>query len=290
MIERTLTGRPPEPRLPKGAVDAQMHMYRPGYPALPGGPPLPAEPLPDAAAYRQVMDWLGIDRVIITQGNAHQKDNANLVACLAEMGDVARGVAVIDEATSDADMRTLGEAGVVGARLMDLPGGAVGLDALEAVDARTQAAGWMIAVQFDGNRLLDHLPRLERIRSRWVLDHHGKFFAGVDPEGPEIAALLKLIDRGNVWFKFAGVYESSRDGWPYADVAAFSRRIAEHAPERIVWGSNWPHNMIRKTEDYPNDARLAELVLSWLPTERARHQALVENPEQLFKLPAPAAA
>lgn len=289
MIERTLTGRPPEPRLPKGTVDVQMHMYLPGFPSLAGGPPLPAEPLPDAAAYRQVMDWLGIDRVIITQGNAHQKDNANLLACLAEMGDVACGVAVIDETTSDVDMGALGEAGVVGARIMDLPGGAVGLDALEAVDARAHAADWMIAVQFDGNKLLDHLPRLARIRSRWVLDHHGKFFAGVDPDWPEIAALLTLIDRGNVWFKFAGVYESSRDGWPYEDVAAVSRKIAAHAPERIVWGSNWPHNMIRKTEDYPDDARLAELVLGWLADDRTRHLALVENPERLFKLPAFAA-
>ncbi|WP_246764820.1 amidohydrolase family protein [Ensifer sp. PDNC004] len=289
MIERTLTGRPPEPRQPKGTVDAQMHMYLPGFPSLAGGPPLPAEPLPDAAAYRQVMDWLGINRVIITQGNAHQKDNANLLACLAEMGDVARGVAVIDETTSDVDMGALSEAGVVGARIMDLPGGAVGLDALEAVDARAYAADWMIAVQFDGNRLLDHLPRLARIRSRWVFDHHGKFFAGVDPDGPEIAALLTLIDRGNVWFKFAGVYESSRDGWPYEDVAAVSRKIAAHAPERIVWGSNWPHNMIRKTEDYPDDARLADLVLGWLADDRARHLALVENPERLFKLPAFAA-
>lgn len=290
MIERILTGRPPEPRLPKGSVDAQMHMYLPGFPSLPGGPALPAGPLPDAADYRKVMDWLGIDRVIITQGNAHQKDNANTLACLAEMGIAARGVVVIDETTPDAEMQALCEAGVVGARIMDLPGGAVRLDALEAVAARAYAADWMIAVQFDGNTLLDHLPRLERIRSRWVFDHHGKFFAGVDPDGPEITALLKLIDRGNVWFKFAGVYESSRDGWPYADVAAFSRKVAEHAPERIVWGSNWPHNMIRKTEDYPDDARLAELVLGWLADDRARHLALVENPEQLFKLPAFAAA
>ncbi|MGF6254437.1 amidohydrolase family protein [Ensifer sp. LBL] len=289
MIERTFTGRPPEPRLPTGTVDAQMHMYLPGFPSLAGGPPLPVEPLPDAAAYRQVMDWLGIDRVIITQGNAHQKDNANLLACLAEMGDVARGVAVIDETTSEADIGALSEAGVVGARIMDLPGGAVGLDVLEAVDARAYAADWMIAVQFDGNKLLDHLPRLARIRSRWVFDHHGKFFAGVDPNGPEIAALLTLIDRGNVWFKFAGVYESSRDGWPYEDVAAVSRKIAAHAPERIVWGSNWPHNMIRKTEDYPDDARLTDLVLGWLADERTRHLALVENPERLFKLPAFAA-
>ena len=290
MIERTLSGRPPEPRLPKGTVDAQMHVYLPGFPSLPGGPPLPAEPLPDVTAYRGVMDWLGIDRVIITQGNAHQRDNANTLACVAAMRDAARAVVVIDETTSDADMHALSASGAVGARIMDLPGGAVGLDALEAVDARAHAADWMIAVQFDGNRILDHLPRLERIRSRWVLDHHGKFFAGVDPDGPEIAALLKLIDRGNVWFKFAGVYESSRAEWPYEDVAAFSRRIADHAPERIIWGSNWPHNMIRKTEDYPDDARLAELVLGWLADDRAKHLALVENPEHLFKLPAFAAA
>ncbi|KSV89947.1 amidohydrolase [Sinorhizobium sp. GL28] len=265
-------------------------MYLPGFPSLPGGPPLPAEPLPDVTAYRGVMDWLGIDRVIITQGNAHQRDNANTLACVGAMGAAARAVVVIDETTSDADMRALSASGAVGARIMDLPGGAVGLDALEAVDARAHAADWMIAVQFDGNRILDHLPRLERIRSRWVLDHHGKFFAGVDPDGPEIAALLKLIDRGNVWFKFAGVYESSRAEWPYEDVAAFSRRIADHAPERIIWGSNWPHNMIRKTEDYPDDARLAELVLGWLADDRAKHLALVENPEHLFKLPAFAAA
>ncbi|MEI3851104.1 MULTISPECIES: amidohydrolase family protein [Ensifer] len=290
MIERTLSGRPPEPRLPKGTVDAQMHIYLPGFPSLPGGPPLPAEPLPDAAAYRRVMDWLGIDRVIITQGNAHQRDNANTLACVAAMGTAARAVVVIDETTSDVDMRALSASGAVGARIMDLPGGAVGLDALEAIDARAHAADWMIAVQFDGNRMLDHLPRLERIRSRWVLDHHGKFFAGVDPDGPEIAALLKLIDRGNVWFKFAGVYESSRAGWPYEDVAALSRRIADHAPERIIWGSNWPHNMIRKTADYPDDARLADLVLGWLGDDRARHLALVENPEHLFKLPPFAAA
>ena len=99
-----------------------------------------------------------------------------------------------------------------------------------------------------------------------------------------------LIDRGNLWFKFAGVYESSRESWPYEDVAAFSRVIAAHAPERIVWGTNWPHNSIRETSAYPDDARLAELVLGWLPDDAARQRALVDNPEALFKLPPFAAA
>ncbi|NTA17327.1 amidohydrolase family protein [Agrobacterium tumefaciens] len=260
-------------------------MYLPGYPALPGGPGLPPGALPGPEDYRQLMQWLGIDRVIITQGNAQQRDNGNTLACVAEMGEAARAVVIIDEKTTEKDMERLAAAGAVGARIMDLPGGAVSLSELEAVDQRAHAADWMVAVQFDGNGLLDHLSRLEKIRSRWVFDHHGKFFRGIDTDGPEMAALLKLIDRGNLWFKFAGVYESSRDAWPYEDVAAFSRRIAAHAPERIVWGTNWPHNSVRETAAYPDDARLAELTLGWLPDDAARHRALVENPEALFKLP-----
>ncbi|MFC6446641.1 amidohydrolase family protein [Shinella zoogloeoides] len=286
MLERKLSGAPPEPRLPRGAVDTQMHAYLPAYPALPGGPGLPPEPLPQPADYRKVMDWLGIDRVIVTQGNAHQRDNANTLACVAALGPAARAVVVIDGATDDAEMARLAAAGAVGARIMDLPGGAVTLAGLAAVEARAHAAGWMIAVQFDGNTLLERLPQLQAIRARWVFDHHGKFFRGVSPDGPEVAALLKLIDRGNVWFKFAGVYESSREGWPHGDVAAVSRRIAAHAPERIVWGTNWPHNMVRETAAYPDDARLADLTLGWLPDAAARALALVDNPQALYGLPA----
>ncbi|MFG6081353.1 amidohydrolase family protein [Paracoccus litorisediminis] len=283
MILRKLTGDAPAVPFPKGAVDSQMHMYLPGYPALPGGPGLPRDPLPDADAYRQLMGWMGIDRVIITQGNAHQRDNGNLVACLAEMGDCARGVAVIDEATSDAEIARLSDAGVVGARIMDLPGGALNLNHLEAVDARAHAAGWMVAVQFDGSDILTHLPRLMALKSRWVFDHHGKFFRGAVPDSPEIDAVLQLIDRGNCWFKFAGVYESSKESWPYRDIEGLSRRIAAHAPERIVWGTNWPHNGITRTEDYPNEVELAQLVLDWLP-EGARDAVLVGNPQELYGL------
>lgn len=285
MLVRTLVGRPLKTPLSKGTVDCQMHMYMPGFPALPGGPDLPAGALPDADQYRSVMKWLGIDRVIVTQGNAHQRDNSNLLACLAEMSGIARGVAVIDRNTSEQALDLLARAGVVGARIMDLPGGAVGLEELEPVDAKAFARGWMVAVQFDGSNILAHEARLRALKSRWVFDHHGKFFSGVKPDGPEIAAVKRLIDAGNCWFKFAGVYESSKSGGPhYEDVAAVARTIAAHAPERIVWGSNWPHNLARETEDYPDDADLTDTVLGWLPDEAARHLALVENPEQLFGL------
>ncbi|WEZ82696.1 amidohydrolase family protein [Rhizobium sp. 32-5/1] len=285
MIVRPLTGRALKFPLPRGAVDTQMHMYLPGFPAMPGGPPLPGGGLPDAGQYRQFMSWFGIDRVIITQGNAHQRDNANLLACLTEMGHVACGVAVIDGDTPDGELDTLSAAGVIGARIMDLPGGAVGLDALEAIDARASARGWMLAVQFDGSNILDHETRLAKLKSRWVLDHHGKFFSGVTPDSPQVATVKRLIDGGNCWFKFAGVYESSKSGAPdYADVAAVARALATHAPERIVWGSNWPHNLAKTTEDYPDDAALADTVLGWLPDDNARRLALVDNPEQLYGL------
>ncbi|MDH6265184.1 D-galactarolactone isomerase [Rhizobium sp. SG_E_25_P2] len=286
MLTRPISGPQPKIRFPKGAVDAQMHMYLPGFAAQPGGPDLPAGALPDAAQYRQFMSWLGIDRVIVTQGNAHQRANGNLIACLTEMGDVARGVAAIGGSAGDAELDALSAAGVVGARIMDLPGGAVSLSELESVDSRAASRGWMLAVQFDGNRILEHADRLMRLKSRFVLDHHGKFFAGVDPAGPEIATVKRLIDGGNCWFKFAGAYESSKSGPPdYADVAAFSRDIAAHAPERIIWGSNWPHNLAKTQADYPDDVALTDTVLDWLPNEAAFRLALVDNPEELFGLP-----
>ncbi|KQW59147.1 MULTISPECIES: amidohydrolase family protein [unclassified Ensifer] len=285
MLVRTLSGRPPKNPLPKGTVDTQMHMYLPGFPALAGGPALPAGALPDADQYRKLMRWLGVDRVIITQGNAHQRDNTNLIACLNAMGPSARGVAAFGAETSERELDTLSDAGVIGARIMDLPGGAVGLDELEAVDDRAAARGWMVAIQFDGSNILQHEPRLQKLKSRWVFDHHGKFFSGAAPDGPEVAAVKRLIDGGNCWFKFAGVYESSKTGGPdFADVAALSRAVVAHAPERVVWGSNWPHNIAKTNADYPDDAELTDTVLGWLPDAGARHRVLVENPERLFGL------
>ncbi len=281
-IVRTFEGERPKIALPKGAIDTQMHMYLPDFPGRDGGSPVP-EGTPGPEEYRRLMKWIGIDRVVITQGNAHQRDNGNLIACLKEMGKIAKGVAVVTRETPLDEIQQLIDVGVVGARIMDLPGGAVDLSHLEEVDSLAQELGWSIAVQFDGSNVLDHEARLSAIKSRWIFDHHGKFFAGVTPESPQIAALKRLIDKGNCWFKFAGCYESSRSGGPdFEDIAAIARVIADYAPERIIWGTNWPHNNAKTTKEYPNDAALANTVLLWLPSEEARKKALVTNPEELF--------
>lgn len=282
---RPLTGKRPKIIPPKRTVDTQMHAYLPGFPSVEGGPALPVGDLPTPAQYREFMNWIGIERVIVTQGNAHQFDNSNLVACLHAFGDIAHGIASVDARTTEAELYALSEARVVGVRVMDLPGGAAGLDKLEEIDAIAHSRDWMIAVQFDGSNILDHELKLSKIRSRWVLDHHGKFFCGVTSDSPQVAAAKRLIDSGRCWFKFAGAYESSKTGAPeFADVGEVAQSIAMHAPERIVWGSNWPHNLARTQADYPDDAQLTDTVLGWLADDAARKRALVDNPEELFGL------
>ena len=110
------------------------------------------------------------------------------------MGDCARGVAVISGAETDTELEALSARGVVGARIMDLPGGAIGLEALEAVDARASASGWMMAVQFDGSSLPERLDHLKQLKSRWVLDHHAKIFDGATQT--HVDAIKALIDGG----------------------------------------------------------------------------------------------
>ncbi len=284
MIDRKLTGPAPQTPMPRGAVDTQMHMYLPGFAMRDDGVGQPADPLPTPGMYRETMRWLGLDAVVVTQGNAHGTDNASLLACLAQMGDCARGVAVITPETTQADIARLCDGGIVGARIMDLPGGAVGLDALEAVDAIAADAGWMLAVQFDGSALPEMEPRLAALKSNWVLDHHAKILDGATPE--HIAVIKRLIDAGRCWFKFAGCYESSRAGGPdFPDIAAVARDIAAHAPNRIIWGTNWPHNAARTTADYPDDAHLLDLAMSWLPDASAIRQVLVDTPRALYGFP-----
>lgn len=282
MIDRKLTGTPPKIRLPEGAIDAQCHIYLPGFPALPGGPGNPPDPLPTPDMYRQMADWIGIDRVVVTQGNAQQADNSCLLAVLAEMGDMAKGSAVIDKDTTDAELDRLSNGGIVGARIMDLPGGAVGLDQLEDVDAKAASQGWVLAVQFDGSDILEVEQRLAGLQSNWILDHHGKFFKGVTPDSPQADALRRLIDGGRCWYKLAGCYESSLTGGPdYDDIAAMTRAIADHAPDRVIWGTNWPHNLAKTTEDYPDDGALTDTVLGWLDPD-TMVRAVRDTPAKLF--------
>jgi len=277
---RPLDGPSPRLKAPAGATDCHVHLYLPEYEAQPGGPGiLELATVEDLKRYQR---WMGLERVVVTQSNAYQFDNTALLAALDQMDDsAARGVAVV---APDSDARTL-EAwhakGIRGARIMNLGGGAVPVARMHEIEPLTRPLGWHLMVQFNGRELDDHLDSLKRLEGDFIIDHLGKFMPPVAPDDARVDAIVRLLDGGNAWFKVCAGYESSQTGAPeYADVGAVAKRVIAHAPERILWGSNWPHVGVPRAQ-YPDDPEQLDVLLDWA-TDAQRQKILVDNPAALY--------
>ncbi|NWO57516.1 amidohydrolase family protein [Chromohalobacter israelensis] len=277
---RPLDGPAPKLKAPPGATDCHIHLYLPGFDAQPGGPKIPE--LATVENYRQIQRWLSLERVVVTQPNAYQRDNRALLTALGQLGtDSARGVAAVTPEISDSELRDWHDKGVRGARIMNLPGGAVTSDQMLEVEQRIRPLGWHLMVQFNGCKLNEYLADLQRIEGEYIIDHIGKFMPPVSADDPRVDDILRLLDRGNAWFKICAGYEASRLGGPdYADVGAIAKRVIGHAPERIIWGSNWPHVGVPR-EQYPDDAEQLDVLLDWASPE-VRQRILVDNPAALY--------
>mgnify|MGYP000250214482 CR=1 FL=1 len=281
MKPRVLSGPPPRLTLPPKATDTHMHVYDDRFPGREGGPPKP--PLPATLDdYKKLQRWLGLERVVFVQGAAYQFDNACLLDALERFQGEAFGIAVVRPDVDEATLEDLTRRGVRGARIMHLPGGAVGLGDLLAIDARTRAFGWSPIVQFDGRDIAGYRPILEQISGDYVIDHAGKFLEPVTVDAPEFKTLLRLIDRGNCYVKISACYETSKDGPPgYADVGALSRALIAHAPERMLYATNWPHVSL-PIDNQPDDRGLLDLMLDWAPDDKVRQLIFVDNPARLY--------
>ncbi|MCL6415110.1 amidohydrolase family protein [Aestuariirhabdus sp. Z084] len=279
---RTLAGPAPSIALPKGTIDCHMHLFDSRYPEPKEGPAGPAHDAP-ISDYQQLQTWLGIDRVVIVQGNAYHKDNRCTLDALAHYGDKARAVVAVDVSITDDELQKMTQLGVRGARIMDLLQGAVGLDEMLEVNARVQPFGWSLIIQFDGRSIVERAPLLEQIQGDYVIDHIGKFLRPVSPDSNEFHSLLRLIDRGNCYVKIAACYETSLSGHPkYDDVALLAKALIEHAPERVIWGTNWPHLMSQSAQTYPDDRHLVDLANSWAGSPANRQKLFVDNPARLY--------
>ncbi len=278
---RPLTGQAPKLKLPPGACDTHMHFYGKTYPRHPDGPP----PAPDAtvAEYKQLMAWLGLDRVVVVQANAYGDDNRCTMDALAELGlDKARAIVVVKPSVSDAELDRLTKAGARGVRIMTLPGGHLKFDVMDAVLARVQPLGWTPIVQLDGRQFEQHEAQLKTIKGDYVIDHTGKFLEPVAVDSPAFKTLLRLLDRGNCYVKLSAPYETSKVGPPtYSDVCAITKALVKAAPERMLYASNWPHPS-EPLERYPNDAALLDLFLETMPDEKTRQLTFVDNPARLY--------
>lgn len=276
--------KPAVPRIapPPSSCDCHIHVFDATAPAS----------MPQwatAAAYRELSRRLGVDRVVLVQPNGLRTDNSILVAALAELGQAARGVAIVDASVTDEELVRLTRAGVRGARFHMLPGGMLSWDDLRPIAERIAPFGWHVQLQMDGRLIHEREAELMRLPVPLVVDHVGKFLEPVPVSHPGFAALLRLLDTGRCWLKLSAPYEVSRKGPPhYEDVGVLAKAAARAAPERMVWASNWPHLSLKA--DLPDDAMLLDLLNEWVPEERARHAVLVENPAALYGYSSPAPA
>lgn len=275
-----LAGKPPRRRAPAGTVDTHMHVFEPGFPIHSKEPPVPD--VSSLADYRKLQHRLGMDRAVIVQPNAYGRDNACLEHALKEMGDAARGIAAIPPDTPEAELERLHGLGVRGARIMDFGNGAVSSEHAAAVADLIAPLGWHIIVQFDGGQMEAYEDKLRALTHPYVIDHAGKFLEPVATDSRAFASFLRLIDRGNCHVKISACYETSRVGAPgYDDVGTISRTLIAHAPERMLWASNWPH-VSATAEGYPDDAVLLDRFHDWAGDERTANTILVDTPARLY--------
>jgi D-galactarolactone isomerase len=269
----------PKLKAPPGTCDTHIHIYDPKYPTAATAKINP--PAASVAAYRKVCTRLGIERTVVVQPSTYGKDNRCTLEAVAEIGPTARCIVVVDQDVTDVDLDRLNKLGARGVRFFMLAGGPLPWDILETMSARVAPFGWHIQLQLDGRALPEREAMLKRLPSKLVVDHVGKFLEPVPLDHPGFRALQGLVDGGRTWVKLAAPYEVSRIGPPnYDDVGKLAKALANQAPERMLWATNWPHPSLGVQA--PDDAWMLDMLLDWIPDEPTRKKALAENPAQLY--------
>ncbi|MGZ5261217.1 MAG: amidohydrolase family protein [Burkholderiales bacterium] len=197
------------------------------------------------------------------------------------MGECARGIAVVDDNVTDAELERLTRASMRGVRfrMLDTPQLAWGL--LSEMAARLVAFGWHVQFQMDG-RYFEEREDLLRLPCTLVIEHSGKFLEPVSPKHPGFQSLLRILDSGRCWVKLPGAYMMSKSGPPcYEDIGVLAKALVRRVPERLVWASNWPHPQ-SGPHGLPDDAALLDVVLVWAPDENTRPRILVSNAAELY--------
>lgn len=274
--------RTPAFRAPAGAVDTHTHIIGPPekYPyAANRSYTLPAAPL---AMFRALHAKIGIDRAVIVNATVHGTDNRVVLDAIAQSDGRYLGIANIDESITDQDLEALHQGGIRGCRIIFLSrlGGTPDLGKIERVAERVAGLGWHVDLYFEAIHIDDFLPVLGRLRSPYVIDHMGGWHANLSVDHPAFADLVDLLRRDeNCWMKITGPERLSAGGPPFHDAVPFARKLIEAAPDRVLWGTDWPHPNVK---NMPNDGDLVDLIPLYAPDPLQRQKLLVDNPVRLF--------
>ena len=274
--------RPTSFVVPPNACDAHCHIFGPGdrFPFAADRAYTP----PDSGIddFQALQERLGLSRAVFVQASCHGTDNSAMVDAIERGAGRYAGVAMIDESFSDADIGRLHDVGVRGTRFNFVAhlGGAPELDVFWRLVDRVQPWGWHIVLHFDANDLPSYADLLDRMPCPFVIDHMARVptSGGLDQE--PFRALLDVMADERAWVKISGAERLTADGPPpYDDVVPFAQALIAAAPDRILWGTDWPHPNVRHM---PDDGDLVDLLASFAPDEATRNRILVTNPERLY--------
>lgn len=281
------TCRPPDPE-PRAAgftppalsCDCHAHIIgsRDEYPMA--SPRSYTPPPASLQAYQHMLSTLGIQRAVIVQPSFYGLDNRCTRDAIRASRGAFRGVAVIPTDVSLAELSALNADGFRGARFNLLFRGGVSLDGLEALAPKLADLGWHLQFLLDIATLPGLQQRIAALPCDVVFDHLGHFH----PTGPGseagFTALERLMDNGRTWVKLSGGYRLSSQPAPYRDLRSFAQRLVHCRPDRLVWGSDWPHTVFEG--EMPNDGALLDTLADWVPDDTTRNRILVDNPSRLY--------
>ena len=272
----------PTLRLPPGACDTHCHIFGPQsrFPFPPEASYRPADAPKERLFALHAM--LGLTRAVIVQSGCHGFDNAVVADALADKGGAYRGVALLPLDVLNGELERLSEQGFCGVRFnfMKHLGKSAPIEDVIAFTSRLARLGWHLQIHTDSSLLEDMVPVLKRSAVPVVIDHMARIDAALGLEQPAFHALLALLEDDRFWVKVSGGDRASRAGPPYADALPFARRLVEHFPARVLWGTDWPHP--NHTGPIPDDGMLVDLIARIAPSEAARQALLVENPARLY--------
>jgi len=272
----------PREALPAGACDAHCHVFGPAdrFPYAPDRSYTP----PDAPfeRLRALHDWLGLDRAVIVQASCHGDDNSAMLDAIARSEGRYLGVSIVNGSETDEQLADMNAGGVRAVRFNFVQhlGGAPDLEVFDKTIERLDGLGWHVVLHLDAQDILTYSDRIKRIKVPFVIDHMGRVQAAKGLDQEPFRALLELMRNPLAWVKVCGGERVSVGKRPFADAAPFAARLIEAAPDRVLWGTDWPHPNISK--DMPNDGELVDLMLDFCPDPALRRKLLVENPEKLY--------
>jgi 2-pyrone-4,6-dicarboxylate lactonase len=287
---RSWTLTPSKPRFtpPPGAVDAHCHVFGPmaQFPFSPKAKYLPQDAGPDALF--ALRDRLGFTRNVIVQASCHGTDNRATLHAIALSGGLARGLAVVDPAITDAELDALHAGGIRGVRFNflkrlvdDAP-----KDHFLDITRRIGRLGWHVVVYFEADSLEDLRPFLAAIPGPVVIDHMGRPDVRQGPDGADMQALRSLLEsREDIWFKPTcpdrlDALKQGGGGAPWDAFALAVAPLVADYPDRCIWGTDWPHPNMQ--DEIPDDGHLVDMIPRIAPTAELQHKLLIANPLKLY--------